>query len=135
MRAGFPSKASALVCVLFGLAGLRGDFNLSAQADAVQASPFQPGAATHDTHAQFPSSLELANTRVVAPKDGVVLPPTPTRSSFMAMWPNVSGAKGYLLDVSTTSSFSKFVDGYHDLDVGDATGRVVIGLRRGTTYY
>ena len=53
----------------------------------------------------------------------------------MATWPNVSGAKGYLLDVSTSSSFNNFVDGYHDLDVGDATGRVVTGLRQGTTYY
>ena len=51
------------------------------------------------------------------------------------MWPNVSGATGYLLDVSTSSSFNSFVDGYHELDVGDATGRVVTGLNRGTTYY
>ena len=46
-----------------------------------------------------------------------------------------NGAKGYLLDVSTSSSFDSFVDGYHDLDVGDVTGRVVTGLNRGTTYY
>ena len=53
----------------------------------------------------------------------------------MAVWPSVTGAKGYLLDVSTSSSFDSFVDGFHDLDVGDATGRVVTGLSRGTTYY
>jgi hypothetical protein len=53
----------------------------------------------------------------------------------MATWRSVTGAKGYLLDVSTSSSFDSFVDGYHDLDVGDATGRVVTGLSRGTTYY
>jgi hypothetical protein len=53
----------------------------------------------------------------------------------MATWPSVTGAKGYLLDVSTSSSFDSFVDGYHDLDVGDVTGRVVTGLSRGTTYY
>jgi len=53
----------------------------------------------------------------------------------MATWKPVSGAKGYLLDVSTSSAFDKYVDGYHDLDVGDATGRVVTGLNRGTTYY
>ena len=28
-----------------------------------------------------------------------------------------------------------YVDGYHDLDVGDVTGRVVTGLNQGTTYY
>ncbi|HEV8419373.1 MAG TPA: NF038122 family metalloprotease [Candidatus Udaeobacter sp.] len=53
----------------------------------------------------------------------------------MATWPGVSGAKGYLLDVSTSSSFDSFVDGYHELDVGNVTGRVVTGLNRGTTYY
>ncbi|HEX9281736.1 MAG TPA: fibronectin type III domain-containing protein [Candidatus Udaeobacter sp.] len=34
-----------------------------------------------------------------------------------------------------SSSFDSFVDGYHDLDVGDVTGRVVTGLSRGTRYY
>ena len=59
----------------------------------------------------------------------------PTRSSFMATWPGVTGAKGYLLDVSTSSSFDTFVEQYHDFDVGSVTGRVVTGLSRGTTYY
>ena len=53
----------------------------------------------------------------------------------MASWQPVSGAKGYLLDVSTSNTFDSYVDGYHDLDVGDATGRVVTKLNRGTTYY
>jgi len=53
----------------------------------------------------------------------------------MATWEPASGAKGYLLDVSTHSAFDSYVDGYHNLDVGDATGRVVTGLNRGTTYY
>ena len=59
----------------------------------------------------------------------------PTRSSFMATWDSVSGAKGYLLDVSTSNSFSSYVDGYHDLDVGNVNGRAVTGLNPGTTYY
>ncbi|MGC2627829.1 MAG: NF038122 family metalloprotease, partial [Candidatus Udaeobacter sp.] len=53
----------------------------------------------------------------------------------MATWLGVSRANGYLLDVSTSTSFHSFVDGYHDLDVGNVTGRVVTGLNRGTTYY
>jgi hypothetical protein len=53
----------------------------------------------------------------------------------MATWPSVPGAKGYSLDVSQSSSFDSFVDGYHDLDIGGVTGRVVTGLSRGTTYY
>jgi hypothetical protein len=34
-----------------------------------------------------------------------------------------------------SNSFTSFVDGYHDLDVGNVTGRVVTGLNPGTTYY
>ena len=40
-----------------------------------------------------------------------------------------------LLDVSTSDSFSDYLDGYHDLDVGNLTGRVVTGLDPGTSYY
>jgi hypothetical protein len=79
--------------------------------------------------------LELPNTNGFPSESETVSPPPPTRSSFMAMWPSVTGAKGYLLDVSTSSSFDSFVDGYHDLDVRDVTGRVVTGLSRGPTYY
>jgi hypothetical protein len=53
----------------------------------------------------------------------------------MATWLAVTGAKGYLLDVSTSRSFDSFVDGYHEFDVGNVTGRVVTGLNRDTTYY
>ena len=53
----------------------------------------------------------------------------------MASWESATGATGYLLDVSTSNSFSSYVDGYHDLDVGNVTGRVVTGLNQGTTYY
>ena len=60
---------------------------------------------------------------------------SPTRSSFMATWDRVSGAKGYLLDVSTSNSFSGYVDGYQGLDVGNVNGRAVTGLNPGTTYY
>ena len=53
----------------------------------------------------------------------------------MATWQTIAGTNGYLLDVSTSSSFSDYVDGYHDLDVGNVKGRVVTGLNSGTTYY
>ena len=53
----------------------------------------------------------------------------------MVSWDSVSEATGYRLDVSTNSSFSSYVNGYHSLDVGNATRRVVTGLDRGTTYY
>ena len=58
-----------------------------------------------------------------------------TRSSFLASWDSVSGAAGYRLDVSISSSFSSYVSGYQGLDVGNATNRIVSGLRPGTIYY
>jgi hypothetical protein len=135
MRRGLLGKASAVVCVVSGLACVAGDVNLSGQTQAVNASPFELGSGTHETHARSQGTLRLPNASQVAPKNEVVLPLPPTRSSFMATWPSVSGANGYLLDVSTSRSFNSFVDGYHNLDVGDVTGRVATGLSRGTTYY
>ena len=82
----------------------------------LSASPFAVGAATHETWADSQET-------------------PPTRSSFMASWDNVTGATGYLLDVSTSDMFSDYVDGYHDLDVGDVTEQVVTELTSGTTYY
>jgi Fibronectin type III domain len=59
----------------------------------------------------------------------------PTRSGFIANWNNVSGATGYRLDVSTSSSLRDCITGYQNLDVGNATSRLISGLRPGTTYY
>jgi phosphodiesterase/alkaline phosphatase D-like protein len=47
----------------------------------------------------------------------------------------VSGATGYRLDVSPNSSFSTYVPGYQNLNVGNATSRGVTGLNARTTYY
>jgi len=118
-----------------GLAGIAGEASVSAQTAASGASQFEIGAVRHETRAELQTSSELPNTNEFPSESETVSPPPPTRSSFMAMWPSVTGAKGYLLDVSTSSSFDSFVDGYHNLDVGEATGRLVTGLSRGTTYY
>jgi len=59
----------------------------------------------------------------------------PTRSSFLAKWEMVSGAKGYRLDVSTDPSFGSCVSGYQDRDIGNATSHVVAGLTPATRYY
>lgn len=62
-------------------------------------------------------------------------PTVVTSSGFTASWAASSGATGYRLDVATTSSFSAFVSGFQDIDVGTATSRSVGGLNAGTTYY
>ena len=58
-----------------------------------------------------------------------------TFSSFSANWSSVSGAIDYRLDVSTSSSFTTYVPGYQDLDVGNVTSLPVTGLNPRTTYY
>ena len=95
----------------------------------------QPSAATHETRAGLPELIEFPSANDVTPRIETVSSALPTRGSFMATWDSVSGAKGYFLDVSTSNSFSSYVDGYHDLDVGNANGRAVTGLNPGTTYY
>lgn len=70
-------------------------------------------------------------------------PPPPTSASaaaitydgFTAQWAGVAGATGYRLDVSTTSDFSHYVDGYQNLDTGTAFTFGVSGLEPDTTYY
>ena len=128
-------RVFAFICVVLGLAGVPGDYSLSGQTAAPGASQFGIGSFRHQTHAELETSLDLPTTNEFPSEIETFLPPPPTRSSFMATWLGVSRAKGYLLDVSTSSSFDSFVDGYHDLDVGNVTGRVVTGLNRGTRYY
>src|SRR5262245_34086852 len=130
----FHIRISAFVCVLLALAVAAG-IRLSGQTTAPEMERFEAGAGVHETHAQPESLLQFSNTNELLPQAEPVSPPPPTRSSFMATWKRVSGAKGYLLDVSTSSAFDSYVGDYHDLDVGDATGRAVTGLNRGTTYY
>ena len=73
---------------------------------------------------------------MTGPELAAYLKTTPaTRSTFLAVWEPVAGAAGYRLDVATDASFTNFVPGYSDLDVGNTTGRAITGLAPGTTYY
>jgi hypothetical protein len=56
-------------------------------------------------------------------------------NSFRANWRSVSGATGYRLDVATNNSFTNYVAGYQNLNVGNALSRSVTGLNASTTYY
>jgi phosphodiesterase/alkaline phosphatase D-like protein len=58
-----------------------------------------------------------------------------TFSSFTARWGSVIGATGYRLDVSTSNTFTTYVLGYQDLDVGNVISFPVTGLNANTTYY
>ena len=55
--------------------------------------------------------------------------------SFRANWRSVSGATGYRLDVATNNSFTNYVTGYQNLNVGNRLSRSVSGLNTSTTYH
>ncbi len=124
----------ALGGVALGLATLTGNAGSLGQ-ELAAPTQFRPAAAIHETRADLSAPLQLKSRNGIAWPIETVSSAPPTRGSFMATWGNLRGATGYLLDVSTSSQFISYVDGYHELDVGNVTGQVVVGLRPGTTYY
>jgi hypothetical protein len=119
-----------------GLAAPFGNTSSPGQDNAAGGSPvFEAGVARHQTRIESQTAPEFPSATEMPPVQGEIGIPAPTRGSFMASWESVSDAIGYLLDVSTNDSFSSYVNGYHGLDVGNATGRMVTGLNPGTTYY
>ncbi len=137
MRGRFLIKGLVIFAcgAAWGVAAPLGNTSLPGQGNTAGESPaFEAGIATHEarmasqTAPEFPSAIEM-------PQQGEIEIPAPTRGSFMASWDSVSDANGYLLDVSTDAAFSNYMNGYHDLDVGNVTGRVVTALNPGTTYY
>ena len=70
----------------------------------------------------------------LTPSSPVANPATFVAShSFTANWRSVSGATGYRLDVATNNSFTNYVAGYQNLNVGNALSRSVTGLNASTT--
>jgi len=57
-----------------------------------------------------------------------------TSTSFTANWNAVSGATGYRIDVSASSSFTPNLTNYADIPVS-GTSEIVTGLSPATTYY
>ena len=135
-RRGFPITGSIIFAagVILGLAAFGADTSSPRRNPNLPEFPASPG--THVTRADSESAVDLQTRREIpAQPEGPPQIAPPTRSTFMAGWEKVSGAIGYRLDVSTNSSFTSYVNGYQDLDVGNVTGQVVTGLSQGTTYY
>jgi sugar lactone lactonase YvrE len=87
------------------------------------------GAANNYTLSLQDGTLTVSWTPVAGAAGSVV------GDKFTATWGDMSGATGYRLDVSTDSSFSSFVSGFQNLDVGNVTSETVSGLSANTTYY
>ena len=62
-------------------------------------------------------------------------PTSVTGNSCLAKWNSVSNVTGYLLDISTSSTFSTYIAGYQKKDIGNVTSYSITGLNPGTTYY
>src|SRR5437870_1703199 len=109
-------RFSTIISIVFAgvalvIAALTGGANLSQQNSVSSALPVDADAVIHVTRADPQAGVQFANTKEI-PAEMEPVPSAPsTRSSFMANWETVSGAKGYLLDVSTNDSFRSFVDG------------------------
>jgi hypothetical protein len=73
----------------------------------------------------------------------ITAPVTPTAAAasgigagaFTANWTAVAGATSYYLDVAYDSGFAVFVNGYKNLNVGNATSATVTTSNEGTFYY
>lgn len=120
---------------MFCLTGiLLGIIVLRASPDQLAGSP--AGSNAHMTwNSEQQQPLEPARQMNAEELSAELATTPPTRGTFMANWKSVDGATGYQLDVSTSSSFTSYVKGYQDLDVGNTIGTVVTGLEPGTTYY
>jgi hypothetical protein len=124
-RPGFPLiHLIVFGSVALGLAALATASNVPEE-NIISPPSLQPSAATHETRAELQGVIEFRNANEITPPIETVSWAPPTRSSFMATWGSVSDAKGYLLDVSTSNTFSSYVDGYHDLDVGNVNVQAV----------
>lgn len=121
--------------IALGSGSLNDDVNSSSQNSVSgDLTPSLAGAETHETRADLDGLLQFPNANEYQANESIALAPA-TRSCFVATWAEIGGTSRYLLDVSTNSSFNTYVDGYHDLDVGNATSCAVTGLKPATTYY
>ena len=116
---------------LFSPAAINGNTATGSVAEFSASSRVQ----VHETRADSREALQFPNGNEIRMRVEPFSPAPATRCSFIASWDNVVGATGYLLDVSTNDSFSDYIDGYHDLDVGNVIGQVVTGLTPGIAYY
>jgi trypsin-like peptidase/fibronectin type III domain protein len=82
----------------------------------------------------YPQIRQYINS--TAPSSPVLNPATfVTSNGFRANWRTVLGATGYRLDVATNNSFTNYVAGYHNLNVGNQLGSNITGLNPSSTYY
>jgi len=83
------------------------------------------------------SNIITVTTLEIPPPDAPVAvdPPYVGQLDFKAAWYISENATGYFIDVATDNTFTSFVDGYENLDVGDNLNYIIRDLTANTTYY
>ena len=77
-----------------------------------------------------------AGSITVAPQIVTFLATTAiTNNSFTLNWASSQGSDSYHLDISTSPSFTTFLTGYNNLNVGNVLTYNITGLSPNTTYY
>ena len=75
-------------------------------------------------------------TALIKPSTPAANPANPiTTTGFTANWNFIAGITNYRLDVATDVTFTNFVTGYQDLNMGNVNAHAVTGLASGTAYY
>jgi Trypsin len=82
----------------------------------------------------YPQIRQYLNSQIPSPP---VANPATFKASygFRANWRSVNGASGYRLDVATNNSFTNYVTGYQNRNVGNDLEQQVTGLRPSTPYF
>jgi len=91
----------------------------------------------YNTGGSSPNSNTISvTTLAVAPTAPVATAQTAiTQTGFTANWNEVSGATGYFLDAATNNTFTNFVTGFNNKDVGNVKTFVLTGLAPNTPHY
>jgi len=85
----------------------------------------------------------LITSNVISVTTLVEVPPAPvaqsassiTQTGCTANWAAAATATGYRLDVATDNTFTTFVTGYNNIDVGNVLTKSISGLTANSTYY
>src|SRR4029077_7848066 len=125
------SRLIAIACFAAGAWGFIVEGNLSAAPKARPTPTPTPTATPPPTPTATPTpTLSPAPSAPVANAATNV-----TITSFTANWSTVSNATGYKLDVAKSRSFSNYVNGYQNRDVGNVNSWSVTWMNPATRYY
>jgi gliding motility-associated-like protein len=78
---------------------------------------------------------ENSNIIAVIPTPVAIAGSNILNTSFDANWDPINGVSSYVIDISENDSFSTFLPGFNNTDIGNVTSSNITGLTVGTTYY